>query len=203
MLTTNFLVPQRKTWATVPTTIQNNKSMHNHNENETQIDSPNNSISTTQSKNKNLSNNENQTTISTTTYQSEINETISELQDKSRQYSRFLDEHNERLNTLAQQVLDLQNIHTWTQRILNIENRQLQINQTNELINQELNKVTNTTLPTITGHQQILETAIETQVTQHYDLNKKNKTPGKRYTKTIYAPKYVTQFSEYRSTNAN
>jgi hypothetical protein len=30
-------------------------------------------------------------------------------------------------------------------------------------------------MSTLTGHQQLLETALETQVSQHYDLNKKMK----------------------------
>jgi hypothetical protein len=41
-----------------------------------------------------------------TTYQSDTNDIISELQDESRQHSRFMDEHNERINKLAQQVQD-------------------------------------------------------------------------------------------------
>jgi hypothetical protein len=182
-----FLVPQRKAWAKIPTIIQNNNKITNQSPTTNDLDSTNTSVISTYSRKKKQNNIDNQTVETATTYQSESNDTISDLQDESRNHSRYLNEHNDRINTLSQQVENLQNLQAWTQRILHLENQQKQQHNTNELINHELNELTNTTLPTImntlTGHQQLLDTTISTQVTQHYELNKKLKKQDKEIQK--------------------
>jgi hypothetical protein len=96
----NFLVPQRKTWAKIPTIIQNETiNTSKQSNNETRSVSPSISTTTNQSKQKVRNNNDNLTTTTSTTYHSDTNDIISELQDESRQHSRFLDEHNDRINT--------------------------------------------------------------------------------------------------------
>jgi hypothetical protein len=166
-----FLVPQRSVWTTqIPKTIQQ------HADKSTQKQEQEKSVQSTIT-NKKLQKTDTHTAGTTTTYQSDNMDIISDLQDESRQHPQHLEDHNNRLNLIAQQVEELQELQAWSTRILNLESKYKLITQQNDDINTELNTVTTTSIPniiaTLTGQRQIITQNQEQQERRNDELKLK------------------------------
>jgi hypothetical protein len=137
-----FLVPQRTAWTQVPKTILQTDNT---------TSTKQKSITKTNSNGK-LGNSTDALTLATaTTFQSDNIDIISELQDESRQHSQLIDDHTNLIQTISQQIQELQQLQSWTDRILNLETKYDKIMQHNADISSDLNNISNYTIPEITS----------------------------------------------------
>jgi hypothetical protein len=114
----DFLVPQRKAaWKSpIPQTIQNPNSS-------VALDTKSNTSMISKHKQNKINNTDTNTVITTTTYNSENIELISELQDESRQHLEYIEDHLHRIVILEAQIRELQEIQTWKNRITRLESQ--------------------------------------------------------------------------------
>jgi hypothetical protein len=159
----NFLVPQRKAaWKSqIPQTIQNE-------DNQSTV-SDNKSHSSSTSKQKRIKHHQTDanTVVTTTTFNSESNDLISDLQDESRQHLEYIEEHRQRISILETQIQELREIQSWSTRISRLENQSSNFNT-------ELKNISTNIIPTITStlkrqsliSSQIIEDTSSNQVQQ-------------------------------------
>jgi hypothetical protein len=165
-------VPQRNIWTNqIPKTIQQHADKL-----QVQADSTKSTTSTQHNK-KFQKTADTNTATTTTTYQSDNIDIISDLQDKSRQHTQNIEDHNNCLNLLSQQVEELQEMQAWSTQILNLETKYTHIIKQNDEINTETNTVINTSLPniisTLIGQRQIITHNQEQQDHRNNEMKSK------------------------------
>jgi hypothetical protein len=194
----DFLVPQRAVWTTqIPKTIQQQADKSTKPQEQTK------SVQSTRN-NKNPHKTDTHTVATTTTYQSDNTDIISDLQDERRQHAQNIEDHNSRINIIAQQVEELQELQAWSTRILNLENKYKQITQQNDNINTELNTVTNTSIPnivsTLKGQRQIIIQNQEQQEQRNEELKSKLHKQQKEINELYKIPPTILKLFQHQST---
>jgi hypothetical protein len=139
-----FLVPQQKAWTQIPKTISQTNDSGSIQQKSSK---PSNSIN----KNKSKYATDTQTAVIATTFQSDNIDVISELQDECRQHTQLIDDHTIRIQSISQQIQELQSLQSWTDRILNLKTKYKKIMQHNTDISSDLNNISNFTIPAITA----------------------------------------------------